>query len=177
MNDSDRFRHLRLVDHDLGQTEHSHSKVTTQGTLFPLSDTNALFFVDVARASASTFLRLIQRAQPQFVVDIRVTPRFDFGRLNRQRVFDVFQEWRCNYVDLGWRMKVESRKDARWNPVFLAREISELFTNEAALKGPVVLLFDDEQLFHAAVAKLPDGLPRKSKENWTVFVERCDANT
>ena len=38
-----------------------------------------------------SFVSLLENARPSFVIDIRIVPRFDVGRLNRERAFGLFE--------------------------------------------------------------------------------------
>jgi hypothetical protein len=48
-----------------------------------------------------TFLDLLSTAHVGFVLDLRTSPRFDFGSLNRKRVFLLFEALNVRYIDVG----------------------------------------------------------------------------
>lgn len=173
MDESKKPPHLRLV----GPVVAHEVQTPAQPSLFPLPERNALFFVYVARASASEFMDLIDQAQPSWVIDVRVAPRFDFGRLTRRTVFAAFASRRCAYIDLGARLQIETRQDARWNPVFVAEELSMSFKKEGkSFFGPLLFLFDDEKLLYAADEKIPGALRPSPTNGWKTFVMRCDGS-
>lgn len=171
MSESGRPQHLRLIADPKADAAPRGSSV--QGLLFPTPDRAALFFVNVAQISGSEFISLVETAHPTWVVDVRASPRFDFGRLTRQNVFALFAAQGCSYIDLGAKLKIETRQDARWNPVFLAEALSEHFRHQGTqFCGPVVLLFDDERLLLAADEKLPSALQPSPPTGWKTIVVR-----
>jgi hypothetical protein len=174
MGSSDRV-HLHLVP------AHKHEAETplpfTQGVLFPLPESDVLLFTDVAKATAHEFVRLIEESQPKWIVDVRVAPRFDFGRLTRKAAFALFEKKRSRYLDLGWKLKIDDRQDARWNPVFLAEVLSESFAEQGrAFGGPVLFLFDEKARLILAEKLLPGVLRPSPSRGWTRYIVPCAAS-
>ena len=56
-------------------------------------------FVVVPDLPEGVFGDVIRLAEPSFVFDLRLAPRFDLGSLNRERAFELFDRVGANYVD------------------------------------------------------------------------------
>ena len=72
-----------------------------QESLFPAPRKGMVVFVCFPEVEESEFVDLVNHAKPGFVIDLRTVPRFDVGRLNRDRAFDLFQAMNSKYVDLN----------------------------------------------------------------------------
>jgi hypothetical protein len=176
MPDPKKTSHLRVVssiaDPESEDTRSSSSESQLQ--FFPSADPELLIFADVSRASAQRFTGLLREVAPAFVIDVRAVPRFDFAGMDRQTAFAIFQSYRSQYVDLAARLGIESRRDARWNPVFLKDSVSiVLQAVDAKRLGPIVLLFDDEALLRTSLDMLPSDLRPAPKMGWRSIVARC----
>ena len=62
-----------------------------QATLFPEVRPGVVIFVCFPNVEEREFVSLLENARPSFVIDIRIVPRFDVGRLNRERAFGLFE--------------------------------------------------------------------------------------
>lgn len=83
-----------------------------QGSLFADTIAGMVVFVCFPDVEEREFVMLINNARPSFVIDLRVLPRFDVGRLNRDRAFDLFETTGTSYIDLtGILMNGASRED------------------------------------------------------------------
>jgi hypothetical protein len=83
-----------------------------QSALFPQAKPGIVVFVCFPDIQEREFVALLQDAKPSFVIDLRVVPRFDVGRMNRDRVFDLFEAQHIRYVDLtGILVSGASHKD------------------------------------------------------------------
>src|SRR5258708_6682572 len=72
----------------------------TQATLFPEFRPGIVVFVCFPDVEELEFTHLLERARPGFVIDLRVVPRFDVGRMNRDRAFDLFDAAGTKYRDM-----------------------------------------------------------------------------
>lgn len=83
-----------------------------QTVLFPETRPGVVVFVCFLDVEEREVVDLMERARPSFVIDLRIVPRFDVGRLNRDRAFDLFDAMKTRYVDLtGVLMSGASRED------------------------------------------------------------------
>jgi hypothetical protein len=71
-----------------------------QNSLFPSAKKGLLIFVYFSEVTEKEFLETLEYAQPSFVLELRTTPRFDIGQLNRQQAFQQFEHQKCSYIDL-----------------------------------------------------------------------------
>jgi len=93
--------HLRLVT--LHEPEVLLPPLKAEGgqlQLFPAPRPQIIAVIGIHRVDEASFVDFIRQIRPRFVVDVRVSPRFDMGRLNRKSVFSLFRELRASYVDL-----------------------------------------------------------------------------
>src|SRR5687767_7200239 len=94
-----------------------------QQTLFAESLPHLILFVYFEIVSESDFLATILNAKPRYVLDLRIAPRFDLGKLNRRLVFSVFQQVGAQYYDVAGKLGVRSPRDAKFNPGHLIEEL------------------------------------------------------
>ena len=70
-----------------------------QAALFPGSKPGVVVFVQFSNVGDDEFIDVLRLAQPSFVFDLRIAPRFDLGNLNRQTAFALFAEVKATYID------------------------------------------------------------------------------
>jgi hypothetical protein len=70
-----------------------------QGSLFPSAKPGVVVFVQFASVEGDDFAEVLRLAQPSFVFDLRIAPRFDVGNLNRRTAFALFDEVKATYID------------------------------------------------------------------------------
>jgi hypothetical protein len=70
-----------------------------QAGLFDDEGAWTIVFVSVPDLPEGVFGDIIRYAEPSFVFDLRLAPRFDMGSLNRERAFELFDRVRATYVD------------------------------------------------------------------------------
>src|SRR5262249_51276333 len=106
-----------------------------QTVLFPEPRSGIVVFVCFPAVQEQDFVDLILNAQPRFVIDLRVVTRFDVGRLNRRRAFELFEGVAAQYVDLtGTLLNGASRED-------VMHDFTELISSKRfSLYRPVVFL-------------------------------------
>jgi hypothetical protein len=76
------------------------SEMGSQSSLFPEPRAGVVVFVCFPDIKETEFISLLEYARPSFVIDLRLVPRFDVGRLNRERAFQLFDAAGTKYVDL-----------------------------------------------------------------------------
>lgn len=72
----------------------------TQGELFPVRRPGMVIFVRFPDVTEQEFREIVEFAEPSYVVELRTSPRFDIGGLNRRTVFQAFEKKRIIYLDL-----------------------------------------------------------------------------
>jgi hypothetical protein len=107
----------------------------TQAALFPGPRPGLLIFVFFPDVTEDEFEKVLQFGKPGVVVELRNTPRFDIGRLNRHTVFNYFDRGHSRYLDLT---------SARGGPLdseSLACEVKAAFKREQVrFEKPIVFL-------------------------------------
>ena len=144
----------------------------SQHTLFEMAGRNLLVFLDMANTSETMFLSVIEGGIVR-VFDLRVAPRFDVGRLNRARVFCLFDSLRISYFDIPGNQSILSRYDVRLNPESIAPIISPIIS-KANLAGPNLFLLEDDSRTKTFAQLLPKSLHPTPKRGWKVFVPQVD---
>lgn len=74
-------------------------QVGPQRALFPEGKPGLVVFLRFAAITDHEFAEVLRLAQPSFVFDLRMAPRFDVGLLNRKAAFALFHEVHATYVD------------------------------------------------------------------------------
>jgi hypothetical protein len=75
-------------------------RIGPQNSLFLRTKEGLFIFVYFPEVTEREFLETLEYTQPSFVLELRTTPRFDIGRLNRQQAFQQFEHQKCSYIDL-----------------------------------------------------------------------------
>jgi hypothetical protein len=130
-----------------------------QATLFPESRPGVVVFVCFPDVEEEEFISLLADARPSYVIDLRIVPRFNVGRLNRERVFDLFDSVNTRYLDLtGILLNGASRAD-------VMRSFSDLLSSGTFnLFRPVVFLLSRPETSVATDAEILDALSASGKE-------------
>jgi hypothetical protein len=155
--------HLRIVDE---RQAPSHAK---QGQLsFGFEpDTFVMTLANISNIPEQDFLQLLRRVSPDAVVDLRVVPRFDFGRLSRRAVFRMFEDLSARYHDLPHSIGAKGHRDARLNPEFVAAPLGEFLARAPCSRRALVLLNDAAALDHS-LRVLPERLQPQPRGGWHV---------
>lgn len=170
--DNPKACHLKLVKPDVerdGLKTVISSTQEIQADLFPIAKPWLMIFTDVSQLSADSFVMLINEARPTVILDVRPAPRFDMGRLNRRRVFEIFEQNHIQYVDVAGLAGVTSRWDANLNPSFLVETINkQLYQGSATAEGPIVVLCDDKECLNSAMMVFPKQIKSNERCKWDV---------
>lgn len=82
-------------------------------------------------------------AQPQVVVDIRYSPRFESPTLGRHQFFELIREWNAVYLDVYGQLQVEGKKDDADSFRLLFGHVTRWITdNPRVVPGGIVVLTD-----------------------------------
>jgi hypothetical protein len=92
--------HLVLSPKREGITSEDFQELGPQGVLFPLPRRGLLIFIHFPDVTEEEFRDTLEHARPAFILELRASPRFDIGRLNRQVAFQSFQKHNAVYLDL-----------------------------------------------------------------------------
>lgn len=95
--------HLRLIRRR-DRPEPAPLRLGKQLHLFttePAFSPGTLAVLAPSRLDEASFFSTIGSLKPQLIVDLRVSPRFDQGRLDRKMAFSFFRENGVEYLDLG----------------------------------------------------------------------------
>ena len=70
-----------------------------QGSLFAQPKPGMIVFVRFPAIDDAGFVNVITSAQPAYIFEMRLAPRFDIGTLSRRVAFDLFEKAHATYVD------------------------------------------------------------------------------
>jgi hypothetical protein len=71
-----------------------------QVALFTSPRSASAVFVSFSRLTEADFINALEYARPTLILELRVCPRFDLGRLNRRAAFQRFDAINSRYFDL-----------------------------------------------------------------------------
>ena len=168
------FSHLKLLKPSGLQTQRQrvrYKQMLFQPDLFPIAKTSLLIFANTTRLSGDRFISLLAEAQPSVIVDMRPTPRFDLGRLNRKAAFEVFRENQIRYVDTTGILGIKGRWDVNLNPTLIVKKINKVLSEQkSSPNGPIVFLFDDTELLSSSMGVFQSSLSSGGRKKWDVYL-------
>lgn len=140
-----KFQLIRKPRRVLPQEE-QFSEPAGQGMLFPLPKRDLLIFLVFPLVTEDEFTKVLELAKPSTILELRRSPRFDIGHLNRQAAFRWFEATQSKYYDLSSALSPEEQNPA--DPVqlvgtFLSRAGSQV-------EGPIMLLLSDTSFEESA---------------------------
>jgi hypothetical protein len=135
----------------------------SQGMLFPVPKRDLLIFLVVPRLTEEEFTKTLDLSKPTVILELRRSPRFDIGRMNRQEAFKRFAAFDSQYYDLS------SDQVKRVDPVALTQSFLERSTKPLA--GPVLLLLNESPSEHepsqeSVTWRIARLFASKSKHSW-----------
>jgi hypothetical protein len=135
------------------------TSLCSQTNMFATTRAGLFIFVYFPEVSEEEFRNVIEYARPGVVVDLRWSPRFDLGRLNRNLAFQMFERQRSCYIDAA-----SAHSFAEPKLEFLLYSAGQALTSaHLPLDRPVVFLVDTDKGWHkiagevVALARFPSG--------------------
>ena len=137
-----------------------------QTNLFPSPRSGMLIFVYFPEVTEDEFRKALEFSKPSVVLELRTTPRFDIGRLDRKTVFQCFDRDHTKYLDLtSWGTNDRGPSD-------LLGEIKEAFKKDSIrFDRPVMFLlnsFNAPRGFSAEIIDLVSSLKKTKPEVFAV---------
>lgn len=147
--------------------EEQFSEPVGQGMLFPLPKRDLLIFLVFPLVTEDEFTAALEMAKPVMILELRRSPRFDIGHLNRQEAFRWFEAMQAKYYDLS-SVQIPEEADPA-DPVQLVRAF--LSRSGSQVAGPIMLLLSDTSSERSAdESSLPTRIARlfasASKHPW-----------
>jgi hypothetical protein len=135
--------------------------------LFPLPKRDLLIFLVFPLVTEDEFTKVLELAKPSTILELRRSPRFDIGHLNRQEAFRWFEAMQSKYYDLSSALSPEEPNPA--DPVQLVRTF--LCRAGGQVAGPIMILLSDTSFEESAAENnLPNRIARlfasTSKHPW-----------
>lgn len=170
MDNLKRPPHLKLVVTPAPPPE----PISTPGQmrLFPADAPTPMVIADISLINEVEMLSLLRDTPPRWLIDLRPSPRFDIGRLNRARVFGLFERHHIRYEDICGILDIYSRRDASFSSGRVAAELSRIFVkaNAASEPGKVTVLVDDSEIARAMEITLPAQIRPSPRGGWTTSI-------
>lgn len=137
MSDDDRKLRLQLVKRPqrVPLDENEFLDHASQGLLFPIPRKDLLIFVVFPLVTEDDFKKALELSRPTYILELRRSPRFDIGQLNRRRAFSWFEAIHSRYYDLPSALSQVAPND---DPMGLVS--SFLKRPGATVAGPVMIL-------------------------------------
>lgn len=162
-----KFQLIRKPRRVLPQEE-QFSEPAGQGMLFPLPKRDLLIFLVFPLVTEDEFTRALELGKPAMILELRRSPRFDIGHLNRQEAFRWFEAMQSKYYDLSSALSPEEQNPA--DPVQLVGTFLNRHTG-SQVAGPIMLLLSDTSFEGSAdESSLPTRIARlfasTSKHPW-----------
>jgi hypothetical protein len=130
-----------------------------------------LIFVYFPDVTEDEFRKALEFSKPSVVLELRTTPRFDIGRLDRKTVFQCFDREHVRYLDLT----SSGSNDRR--PSDLLGEIADAFKNDnVRFDRPVMFLlntFNAPRGLSAQIIDLVSSLKKTKPEVFAVPQFAC----
>jgi hypothetical protein len=140
--------HIRLIWDASSQVEFNDRRSETQLDL-PLYDAFHILLWDIGKVDRDSFLSVLQDFRPEWVVDVRIAPRFDRLAGGRHFAFNALENLGIRYVDLFGVLGLKTYQDVDINPSCWSRELANKVA-QTHCSGPYLFLFDNRQLLDAA---------------------------
>ena len=140
-----RFQLIRKPRRVLLQEE-QFSEPAGQGMLFPLPKRDLLIFLIFPLVTEDEFTKVLELAKPAAILELRRSPRFDIGQLNRHEAFKWFEAMQSKYYDLSSALSPEEQNPA--DPVQLVGTF--LSRSGSPVAGPIMLLLSDTSFEESA---------------------------
>lgn len=125
-------------------SEEQFVESASQSLLFPMPRHDLLIFVVFPLVNEEDFTGPLEFGRPSAILELRRSPRFDVGRLNRQLAFQWFEATHSRYYDLSPMLSSSDSSSA--DPVELVATFLKNSRNH--INGPVMIL-----LSHAHAAE------------------------
>lgn len=71
-----------------------------QSELFPVRRSRMVIFIHFPDVTEDEFREVVEFAEPSLIIELRTSPRFDIGGLDRRAAFRTFEKKRITYLDL-----------------------------------------------------------------------------
>jgi hypothetical protein len=124
--------------------------------------------------SDETFASILRTLRPLQVFDLRTVPSFAIGRLNRLLAFALFEENGSHYYDIPGMVGAACRIETRLKAKAISEAIVDSVKQSGSQKGSIMVLLDDGAAVTDAASHLPQILPMRGREHWSVQIKGSD---
>lgn len=140
----------------------------------PYFDTYTIVLANVENYTAWQFELALKAVKPRWVVDARVSPRFDSIAGTRSQAFRTFGNFGATYIDLFGQLGLYSYRDADVNPEFWGCKLFRMIQNSRDASGPFLILLEDTQLLEASKTSLASKFKAVFEKLGAPSVIECD---
>lgn len=120
----------------------------------PYLEPSTIVLANVDDVGTSQFIDILASIMPKWIVDARVSPRFDTIAGTRTHAFRMFQRVNANYFDLFGQLGLASYRTANANPEFWGEVMFRMIRASNTPHGPFLILLESTELIEASKATL-----------------------
>lgn len=129
--------------------------------LFSMGDT-LIFLKESEISDKEAFVRLAEKLNPLYIIDLRSVQRLDLIAGSRPRAFKLFENFKIKYLDFYGRSNYSTDDCISIENAFTSY-LEHLLPDQCNYDRPFVLFFDDESLLQAMKRNLPEKLHSSKK--------------
>lgn len=144
-------RHLRLISNNPQLTPFY---VEPEQLALPYMEQYSIVLANVDQLDRYEFFDFVFSISPRWIIDIRVSPRFDRVAGTRSNAFRIFSSIGATYVDLLGQLKVSSYATTEVSPNYWGRPIFQMISETKVPHGPFLLLFERTEVLMASKGSL-----------------------
>lgn len=152
----------------------SGKTITSRGHFEPFQHSlleaanRTLFLCTTDSLTEQSFLSVLSGLKPRVTIDLRISPRFDFGALNRRRALALFEGLGIVYFDVSSASRIDDRSSTLdtvddWTQI--VDEITSVPTSN------VVVLADSSADYRAIGISLGQLLRDRTGDGWEVVLQ------
>lgn len=123
-----------------------------QLTLPSFDDSYKVILININRKDIHWFLGLLQSITPNLIIDVRSVARLDVLCGSRANAFKVFKSRKVEYVDLFGLLGITTYQADDAQPDHWCNRISEVVPNISTIPGPVLVVFDNQDLLESSAS-------------------------
>lgn len=110
-----------------------------QWEMFSGGKRNLIAFLEMTGIDEMYFTEILTKLSPRIVIDVRQAPIFDFGKLNRRRVFEYFKSNNVFYFESPYLFSSQDLEASQGSFIAFGKNMKRLKT-EGRDAGPILLL-------------------------------------
>ncbi|MBF0132163.1 MAG: hypothetical protein HQL75_06200 [Magnetococcales bacterium] len=136
-----------------------------------LDDPYTVILININRKDVHWFLDLLQSITPKLIIDARSVARLDVLCGTRANAFKVFKSRSVEYVDLFGQLGITTYQSDDAQPDHWCNKIGEVVPNISTIFGPVLVVFDKQDLLESSVEMIASEFRKLFKHEISLSVK------